>query len=438
MLNIKIRRMTYVSSILSTEVTHYVLVAHVKSKIILVSMVNYYLHSVTRSSEQTSKRYATVIAAFYRFLSTQNKFRSTDPGNYHTTVSNIDIKKWQIARKIKRVGTNSLKPHSATILEDATIVYTYFAWLIKHDFSTLVNVSYKNWIANFKSESLLNYVKKRAKVVLDVDPIRVLDRQSRQKRHKSLITDDEIKLLITSYPDTVYATLFCFELATALRPMELCEFPYVGKGPNRHIMPYDSMAKEQKKFEYTLVGKGSKPRTIHIPAYALSDIYKNYTEKEYPARKRKFKEKYGRPCSPDVLFLTKAGVPVTEKMISDATTYAVELAHKQDQSFRTTNNFYQARHWWPTMMMIQHRGKDLLNPISDVLDAAFAQVLVNQMGHGDIRTTYKHYLDFARVLVITQQGRLNDIITEEFNIHRQIEEFGKMSIQPPDGVDDEA
>ena len=90
------------------------------------------------------------------------------------------------------------------------------------------------------------------------------------------------------------------------------------------------------------------------------------------------------------------------------------------------------------MMMSQHRGKDLLNPISDVLDAAFAQVLVNQMGHGDIRTTYKHYLDFARVLVITQQGRLNDIITEEFNIHRQIEEFGKMSIQPPDGVDDEA
>jgi integrase len=434
----RIQPLTYVNSLLGTEVSHHIILADTKSKVILISVANLYLHAATRSSFETSKRYATVIAAFFRFLSTQKKFQSVAVADYHAIASNVDIKKWQIARQVSRVTNSQAKPHSETILEDAKIVYGFFGWLIKNDLPTLVNVTYKNWIANFKRDSLLNYVKTRAKTVLDIDPIRVLDRECRQKRQKHLITDAEIKLLISCYPDTVYATLFCFELATALRPSELCNFPYAGKGENQHILPYNSMTQDSKSFEYTLIGKGRKVRTIEIPSYALYDIYKNYTEKEYPARKLKFKENYGSSCPPHILFLTKEGEPVGKKMISDATTYAVKKAHNIDPSFRVTNSFYQARHWWPTMMMIQHRGADLLKPVSDVMDAAFAQVLMNQMGHSDIKTTYKHYLDLARVLVITQRGLVNDIITEDFNIHRRIEIFGHdRSVSIPEGLDSE-
>lgn len=74
--------------------------------------------------------------------------------------------------------------------------------------------------------------------------------------------------------------------------------------------------------------------------------------------------------------------------------------------------------------MIQHRGALLLSPAADVLDAAFAQVLTNQLGHESITTTYKHYLDLARVLIMAKDGRVNDIITEDFNIHAQIAEYG--------------
>ncbi|MNQ95402.1 hypothetical protein D3C85_1109570 [compost metagenome] len=111
-------------------------------------------------------------------------------------------------------------------------------------------------------------------------------------------------------------------------------------------------------------------------------------------------------------------------MIASATNYACGIAHKRDPTFRKSNNFYQSRHWWPTVMMAQHHGKKLLTPAADVIDAAFVQVLTNQMGHSDPITTYKHYLDLARSLVMAKGGHVHEIITEDFNINAQLEVFG--------------
>lgn len=76
------------------------------------------------------------------------------------------------------------------------------------------------------------------------------------------------------------------------------------------------------------------------------------------------------------------------------------------------------------MMMVQHQNDKLETPAADVLDAAFAEVLTNQMGHSSISTTYKHYLDLARALVMAKDGNVNEIITENFNVHAELEVFG--------------
>lgn len=424
MLTVSTRLISYLSISLGVKVTHYILIADQKPNKVLISVPNLYLYEKTRSSEQTSRRYSNVISMFYRFLSTQEKYSAIELADYHTAVDNKDIRRWQVARQVERVRKGSTKPSSATIFDDATIILNFFAWAKESGFTTNVKIAFKTWIANFRSETLLSYIRKQSSVRINGDPIRVLDREARQKRQLDLITNDEIKLLLQSYPDPVYATLFCMGLATALRPIELCAFPYAGTDKNKHILPYSSMPDDHRQFSYTLVGKGRKVRTVKIPAYALRDLEDSYTKNEYPRRKRKYEMRYGKPCPPSILFLNSEGEPITPKMISDCTTYARKLAHRKDSSFRISNNFYQARHWWPTMMMIQHHGESLMSSAADVLDAAFAQVLMNQMGHSRLATTYKHYLDLARVLTMTRQGHVNEIIVEDFNIHAQIGNLG--------------
>ena len=71
----------------------------------------------------------------------------------------------------------------------------------------------------------------------------------------------------------------------------------------------------------------------------------------------------------------------------------------------------------------------MLTEAADVIDAAFAETLMKQMGHSSIATTYKYYLDLARALVMANEGMINDIITEDFNIHAQIEKYGKTNVE---------
>ncbi|MGY2257776.1 hypothetical protein [Pseudomonas sp. SDO55104_S430] len=405
-------------------VQHYILIADYKKQNILLSVPNLYLYEKTRSSIQTSKRYATVISKFYRFLGTQKVFKSLAPGDYHTIVRNLHIKQWQVARHTERVRKQSPSPSSATIFDDALIVRNFFAWVVESPFTCNVNIKKETWVLNVKSDRMLNYIKRKAGVRINSDAIRVLDRESRQHTQNPLITDWEIKLLLESYPDSVYATLFCLGLATALRPIELCNFPYLGKGKNKHILPRSQMPKDEKKFAYQAIGKGNKLRNVIIPAYALDDIEQSYTKNEYPQRRKKYKEKFGKACPPSILFLTADGEPVTPKKISDATTYAKKLAYAKNPNFSMLNDFYQARHWWPTMMVIQHHGDKLLTEAADVLDRALGQAIMNQMGHSKITTTYKHYLNVARVLIMSKQGYVFEMISEDFNIHTQIQEFG--------------
>lgn len=426
MIKFEIKPIKYYSSTLLANVEHYVLIAEKDKKRILVSIPNIYLYSKSRSSMQTSKRYATLIAQFYRFLSNFEKFKLVEPGDYHIHVSNVEIRHWQIFRQQKRISRGTLHPTSETIYSDATTVYYFFKWLSDEGIPTGVKIRLKTWIANFKDRRLLNYLAKKTRLSLDTDPIRVLDKQARQKKAVHLIKHSEVKTLLSVYPDKVYAVLFNFALATAMRPMELVKFPYMGNGKNRHILPYSQMDSGIKSHDYNVFGKGNKFRDIKIPDYALKMLEDEYIKNEYPARARLYRKKFGKKCPLSILFLTAEGVPVIPSMIANATNYAKRLAVAKDPSFATTNIFYHARKWWPTMMMVQHHnGEDILKKDAEVMHVALTQVIINQMGHEDPSTTYQHYLVLARYLVMANRGITHETIHEDaLNIHEALEKFG--------------
>lgn len=425
MIDIEFRTLRYHDINYDIEVEHYIILANHGHKRNLLSTPNLYLHQKTRSSLQTSKRYATLISKFYRFLSTLPRFKDIHPGDYHVYATNRDIRHWQVYRQEQRLIRYRLRPSSETIFNDACVVLYFFKWLQENDLPSGVKIRLKTWIANFKDRRLLSYIQKKAKQAINTDAIRVLDRKSRQRKPKTLISKRDIHLLISSYPDPVYKCLFKFALATAMRPMELVNFPYMGNGENRHILPYTEMDKDSSTFRYTLIGKGSKTREIIIPAYALDMLDNEYIQTEYSKRAKLYRKKYGHECPLSILFLTNEGVPVRPKMIAEATNYAKKLAAEKEADFKASNIFYHTRKWWPTLMMIQHHNGDgILEKNAEVLDLALAEVLMNQLGHEDFLTTYNHYLVLGRQLVLASKGITYETIHDEtINVYRAIEDF---------------
>lgn len=410
-LTIKTHLVTYTSLELGIEVTHCVLIAQQKNKNILLSHPNLFLYKHTRSSIASSTRHATLISMFYRFLATQPKMKGIELGNYHALADNKDICRWQVHRQLERLERNSPKPTSETIFEDAKVLLIFFKWLNDHGYVTNVDVQVRNWRANFRSGRMLNYIDRIAKSTISSKNIRVLDKQSRQKKFDFLITNDEIKALLQSYADPVYAVLFQLGLGTAMRPMDLVRFPYVGNGANKHVMPFSEMDKRSVTTQYTVHNsKGRKDREITIHMDDLRSLEENYIIPYYSIRKQLYKKRFKQDCPPDVLFLTDRGIPVDPDRIASRTNDAKVKAMKIDPTFRSHINFYQSRHWWPTQYLINMFGERLLTENMEVIYLAAAQVLTQQMGHEDVATSYKFYVDMARVLMFVHRGKALDLI----------------------------
>ena len=411
MINFSIKLLGYLCLKTNLPVEHCIIFYNNSGKTTLLSHINLFLYNKTRSSQATSFRYAYVIAAFYNYLSRQPAYKDRNPGQYHIFVSNNDIVLWQVARQIERDRSFSIKPSTETIVNDSDIILTFFAWLAKSDVPTQVKIDYKTKNANFKDDRLLQYISVKARGTIDSSNIRVLDKTNRQQRINSLITDSEIKQFLEGYSDPVYAVIFNLALGTAMRPMDLAKFPYLGNADNTHIMPYSQMDQGSKFIEYTVYrSKRKKDRTIEIHLDDLRALEENYIKTMYKDRAEKFEKLYNKKCPPSILFLNQFGRPITAKMISKQSNSAKNNAIIANPTFRESLNFYQTRHWWPTQYMIRFFGEKLLDTDSEVLNMAVAQIVANQLGHNSPRTTFKHYINIARVVMAAYKGQVKELV----------------------------
>jgi integrase len=379
----------------------------------MLSHANIYLHDQASFSLKTSNRYSSVISKFYTFLGTQNKFKSIDVSQYHVVADNRDIRRWQVDRQIQRAKKQSLKPSTKTIFEDAKNLANFFIWLVQSGYPTNVDIKTKAWQSNFKHSGLLNYISRKSREALDFKDIKALDKDSRQSSRQDLITGEEIFWLKEAYNDPIYGALFDFSLGTAMRPMDLCNFPFMGTGDNTHIQPYSNMAKGVDVYNYLVTqSKNGKSRVITINKKDLEKLENDYIKPYYYARKKLYKKKYGADCPPSILFLNKSGTPISPEMISSRTNAAKIKAKIKHPKFRDNVTFYDARHWWPTIFLIRFYDKKLLTSSADALYLAVSEVICNQMGHEDISTTFKHYVDMARLVMMAHEGKVNEIVNQ--------------------------
>ena len=409
MIKITKKYIEYVPTESNRKVAHYILIFDDRKLNVLLSHVNLFLYSKTRSSKKTSSRYASVISMFYRYLSTTDDFKQIHPSQYHLFARNKHVKRWQSFREMERVRQGSASPSTETIFGEAKLLMNYFRWLGDAGFHPGIEVQLKTWIPPYKSSRYQSYIALKAKNVIDTTSIEVLDKQSRQSAIRSLITPQEISQLTTNYSDPVYAAMLVFALATAMRPMDLCRFPYYGNGANAHVAPFSSMEFSEPNVSYTIHNsKGRKMRTILIHRDALRDVEENYIKPLYAARAKKYKENYGEKPPLSLLFLTKDGHPVTPDSISQRTNAAKKKALQLNPKLRANLRFYDARDWWPTQYLIRNFGEGVFNN-DGLFNLAVAQVLQDQMGHKFLRTTFDYYVDLARVILSMHKKRSTEI-----------------------------
>ncbi|MBA1243838.1 tyrosine-type recombinase/integrase [Pseudomonas japonica] len=409
-MKIEIKLINYTSAQTNLIVSHYVIMQDCGHKKILLSHPNLYLYAETRQSENTSERYARIISSFYCFLSTLLEFQNIGAAQYHLYATNESIVTWQAQRLIERINSGADKPSVETITVEASLLQSYFHWLSKTGYPTGVNVILKTSKANFNDSRLLSYISRRTKTVIDSSTIRAMDKDREQRRHAGLITESEIKTLLNQYSDVVYVALFSLAIGTGMRPMDICKFPYVGNGRNIHIMPASMMYSSEQVIDFIIQSKGRKTRTVKIHIRDLQAIEEIYTDKHYQARAKLYEKRYGHPCPPSILFLTKRGEPVTQRMISDRTGDAKRKSVKADKRFRTHITFYHTRHWWPTYYLIRIHGENILTDHALVYNAAAEQAMIHQMGHGTMHVTYKYYIDMARLLIMARKGWMQDLL----------------------------
>jgi hypothetical protein len=72
------------------------------------------------------------------------------------------------------------------------------------------------------------------------------------------------------------------------------------------------------------------------------------------------------------------------------------------------------------MYILKFFGDKLLTQSADALYLAAGEILVKQMGHEDLSTTYKYYVDMARLLMLAHDGHVHELVTDP---DQTVEEF---------------
>lgn len=319
---------------------------------------------------------------------------------------NNSLKAWQAERIIDREIQDKNRPSEKTVFDDACIVSDFYLWLKNNYYPSPMAIETKEWVANFKDNNLLSYIQTRVKEVKNNKSIKVGKRRFQEQPSYNHFTNEQVGKILSSYADPVYAALFKFCMSTGLRSSEALKYPFKGFAENSHISLWENMDdkfKDQTSFPFVLVGKGDKVRSVNINVNDFKEICEDYRPLLIERRALYKKNHNGKDAPLDVFWFNKVGKPITPKMISDATTYANT---KVDFHFE----FYDSRHWYATMFMIEH----LKNTNGDTsFNAAVNEALRSQLGHDDISTTFKYYIDKARLYIeFVHKGNALEVVTE--------------------------
>jgi site-specific recombinase XerD len=217
---------------------------------------------------------------------------------------------------------------------------------------------------------------------------------------EKFVTEKNHKAALGLMDDIVYRIIATIIRITGLRPRDLFQLPYRGKGVNGGFVPFelcDLPSDIDKKDIYFYFRSKGKDRSIEFPGVLWRVICEFYI----PLRRERaelYYKKYGISPKNDQLFLSEEGRVVNAYMLRYNFAKVVERARAlplEGSNLVFTGRRYNPRmlrHSCATYFVYEHLKKfnQLGKPYR--YDPAVDEKLRRILGHEDVETTYKYYV----------------------------------------------
>lgn len=217
-----------------------------------------------------------------------------------------------------------------------------------------------------------------------------------EREVEKFVTDKNQKIALSLINDTVYRVIATIIRVTGLRPRDLFQLPYRGKGENAGFIPYnvDEIPTDidQKMISFRFRSKG-KDRSIEFPGVlwrAICEIY-------IPLRRERaelYFKKHGISPRNDQLFLSVEGRVVNAYMLryNFAKVITTPLAAGTLQFTGRKYTPRMLRHSCATYFVFEHLKKNNQLGLPYRYDPSVDESLRRMLGHNDVETTYKYYV----------------------------------------------
>lgn len=395
----------------------------------------------THPNTGTAQRYLKVLSAFCRHYEKRMQGSSGTADiivNFERYVHRHDIEEWMTSRADQRDLKEGSSPTDRTIEQEAVIVGNYLHWAKDELKSRGITIPYtvgkiymksvrlkkrRNFLAGAKDhvtvETIDHGLHLSREPTPGTDP-KIMAKRSQVNGHV-YFKPEELKEFIVSFTDPVWTFAAMTAYITGLRPHELLAVPRYA--PYKYGKFFTSNPTELRRLKangqteiiYECYGKGEKHREVVFVIKDWIEIMDLY-EPIYQQRREYYERTTGVKLKPHILWLTKP-CKDAHKMVQyclpgdqmnydnylhslrDAVRYA-KTKNKLEDRFGHPVDFYALRHTFATNLVINIvkadkalREKADRDPLSIIEDYGLRQLVMNQLGHEDFETTFKHYVD---------------------------------------------
>jgi hypothetical protein len=243
-------------------------------------------------------------------------------------------------------------------------------------------------------------------LVLKPKPHLNLPTGQRVTHHRELdkfVTQSDFEAAIYLLEDRVFQIIATIIRVTGMRPKDLLQLPYRGKGRNAGFIPYDPDEMNEDidlpDIYYEFESKG-KVRSIAFPGKLWRVICEIYL----PLRRQRasiYFEKQGISPPNSALFLTAGGNIVTYQILHYHFSKVVINAAKSTSKIYKGRRFNSRmlRHTCATYFVYEALKQKNRLGHSFVYDAALDEELRGMLGHNDIKTTLQYYVHLVNRFV---------------------------------------
>jgi site-specific recombinase XerD len=254
---------------------------------------------------------------------------------------------------------------------------------------------------------------------------------SLRKEIESFVRDEDLIKAFGLFDDYAYTAMSYVMRNTALRPKELLQLPFKGKGKNKGLLDYDVKEEEyidkdgkpavrkvlvavderdnrvvvRNDITFEFESKG-KRREIPFPHHVwvfICEIWMPLRNK----RAELYREKYGKSVGNNCLFLSESGRPVSYGMLWKSFNKVSELPEFSGKRFCPK----MLRHAWASYYVYLALKKEGLLHSEYVYNLIHDDHLRKFIGHTDVITTYRNYVHVVHDFV--QEGVMEKVIEEE-------------------------